>query len=641
MLIKLAFRNVKRQFSCYAIYFITVTLTITMIFAVNNIIQSDIMSLLLVAYFDGVKDILTGLTGLLALIMAFVLGYATNFLLKKRKKEFALYLVMGMNRRNIIGIFMFETALTFIFALGAGILLGLLFYQALMGVFTSYMELDYTLSGYSPVALLYTIIIVCAVFLLSSAASAGYLKFEKISKLLNSEKIAEKTVRHPVIWVLAAVAGIAGTFIAMSLFIDWLNTVFFETFYLAALIIAFAIASVILGSMGICKGITWLIVRARSGRAKSTAMFTARQISSGASANAVMTGLLAVLMSLAIIGPNIFFSISDIYTRQTNEDYLYDISGGISSFEFGEDIDGATFENTAYTYVKEYTGKISKYAKIEKYAVLFVYEQYTDPDSYYHKTLVKHSQFVEACKVVGYTLPEETGQNFDCTTSDKSTDPFEWSYGLLRCPNDILLNYADDFSVVSDSQTDGMTPAYGILCVDVADEKYDARALEAEVNPIDDRNNKINRLTIKEYERLDMLGQGGLFMLGDLYCSAVFLLLTLAIFSLKMMSTVSQDKQKYKIMWRLGTTKAQLFRSMFAQMAFFCFLPFIIPVLINIPLLSIIAFMYRGYGMTLPGETALQLAGYTLSIIGVCLLYLIAASIVSWLDIRHSLKEES
>ena len=145
MLIKLAFRNVKRQFSSYAIYFITVTLTITMIFAVNNIIQSDIMSSLLVAYFDGVKDILTGLTGLLALIMAFVLGYATNFLLKKRKKEFALYLVMGMNRRNIIGIFMFETALTFIFALGAGILLGLLLYQALMGIFTSYMELEYTL----------------------------------------------------------------------------------------------------------------------------------------------------------------------------------------------------------------------------------------------------------------------------------------------------------------------------------------------------------------------------------------------------------------------------------------------------------------------------------------------------------------
>lgn len=640
MLIKLAFRNVKRQFSSYAIYFITVMLTIAMIFSVNNIIQSDLMDSFLLNYFKGVKTILTGVTGFLALIMAFVLGYATSFLLKKRKKEFALYLIMGMNRKNIIAIFLFETALTFALALGAGILLGLLLYQALMGVFIAYVELEYTVTGYSFVALFYTIVTVCAVFALSSLASAGYLRFEKIARLLNGEKISEKTVRFPVLWVLVAALGLIGSGVFINMFIAWLKTPdFFETVYIAGILIALAAASVILGSMGLCKGITWLIVKCRSGRAKSVGMFTARQLSGSASANSVMVGLLAVLMSLVIIGPNIFFSMSSIYTRQTDEQYLYDVSAYALVYEGEEDVYGTVSKDEAEKLAEEYEAIIAKYAKIERSAVIFVYHTF-DPQSSYGEDFVKRSEFEKLCALLGYTLPEEAGERFRCDAAYKATEPFEWEYGSLRCPGQILLHVSSGFTVVPDEELEDVAVSYGILAVDLADGWFDARALDAEVNPRDGSGNRSNYVWVKEYKRLDMLGQGGLFLLGDLYASVVFLLLTLAILSLKMLSMVSEDKQKYKILWKLGATRAQLFRSMLAQLLFFCCLPFFIPVCINVPLFSIISVMYDHYGFDVPvRQAALQLAGFTFAVLGVCALYLLAASIVSWLDIRRSLRE--
>lgn len=640
MLFKLAFRNVRRQFSSYAIYFITVAFTITMIFSVNNIIQGDIMSSLLVDYFSGTKDILTAVTGFLALIMVFVLGYATNFLLKKRKKEFALYLVMGMNRRHIIGIFMLETAITFVLALCAGLLLGLLFYQVLMAIFINYIQLDYTLTGYSPIAFVYTIGIVCVVFFLSSAASASYLRFEKISKLLNSEKIAEKTVRYPLIWLIVAIAGIVGVAVFMHMFILWLNTVdFFQTFFYGAIIIVLTGVSIIFGSMGLCKGITWLMVKARGRQASGTGMFTARQLSGSATANSVMVGLLSLLMSLVIIGPNIFLSISNIYTERVNDMYLYDISGSVSTFNYTQE----QIEEMENELTDRYLGTISGYAEIENYVVYYLYEtssgqQWDTSYDYY----VTYNDFLGICKVLGYTLPKDIGQKFECQASSSTSDPFEWSGGMMYCPEYILERSITEFTVVPDAEVEegGFEPVFGALCIDLKDGRFDARALDAKLNPIDANGNRLVNMYIKENERLNELGGGGLFLLGDLYASAVFLLLTLGILSLKMLSMVSEDKQKYKTLYKLGATRAQLFRSLLAQLVFFCCLPFIIPVFMNLPLLSIISLIYylNGFEMSF-WQVVGQLSGITFAMLGVCFLYLVAASIVAWQDIGRSLRE--
>jgi len=197
MLFKLSARNVKRQISNYLIYFITVSLTIALVFAVNNMIFSDVMTALTEQLADFVQPLLLFVSGTLCIVIAFVLSYATSFLLRRRKKEFGLYLTMGMSRKDILLIFAGETAITFAVSLLAGILLGMALYQVLMLIFVNFLEMQYTVTGYSAVSLLITVGSVVVMFLISSLASLGKLRFSKISTLLQGEKRHEKTVKLP------------------------------------------------------------------------------------------------------------------------------------------------------------------------------------------------------------------------------------------------------------------------------------------------------------------------------------------------------------------------------------------------------------------------------------------------------------
>ncbi|MDE6902966.1 MAG: FtsX-like permease family protein [Lachnospiraceae bacterium] len=124
MFFKLALRNVKRQFTNYLIYFMTVAFTVALLFAVNNVLYSNALLLLLNGESD-LRTILTWMVALVGLVVAFVLSYATSFMLKLRRREFGTYLTLGMQRGDILRIFLFETLLICGAALGAGLVLGL------------------------------------------------------------------------------------------------------------------------------------------------------------------------------------------------------------------------------------------------------------------------------------------------------------------------------------------------------------------------------------------------------------------------------------------------------------------------------------------------------------------------------------
>lgn len=143
---KLALKNARRQAGNYAVYFITVTMSVALIFAINNVICNRQLQV----FADTVKELGQGLDMLIwfiALVMVFVLGYGTSFMLKLRKREFGTYMILGMKRKNVMTIFMFETLILDGAALVCGILLGLGVYQAMMLIVCSIMEVPPMFSG--------------------------------------------------------------------------------------------------------------------------------------------------------------------------------------------------------------------------------------------------------------------------------------------------------------------------------------------------------------------------------------------------------------------------------------------------------------------------------------------------------------
>ena len=110
MFAKLALRNVRRQIRNYLIYFVTVSLSIALLFAVNNLSYSDRIQALSELSTD-IRSMFTMVTMLSCFVTALVLSYATGFMLKLRRREFGMYLTLGMTRRNIQTLFACETGL--------------------------------------------------------------------------------------------------------------------------------------------------------------------------------------------------------------------------------------------------------------------------------------------------------------------------------------------------------------------------------------------------------------------------------------------------------------------------------------------------------------------------------------------------
>ena len=146
---------------------------------------------------------------------------------------------------------------------------------------------------------------------------------------------------------------------------------------------------------------------------------------------------------------------------------------------------------------------------------------------------------------------------------------------------------------------------------------------------------------VKEQERLYQVRSIGLFLLGGLYLAAAFSLLSVAILALKVLSMVTEERGKYRVMWKLGASKRMLKRSLFIQMFLLFFMPFFAPLLLNIPLFGVLKIMFmNGVESFSATATVYQLVGLSGVLLGVFALYFIISYIITWYDLKKHLRAE-
>ena len=145
--IKLSFRNIKKSFKDYAIYFFTLILGVA-IFYVFNSIESQTVLLDVTNSTHEVIDLMTNMLSGASVFVAFILGfliiYASRFLIKRRNKEFGIYMLLGMSKRKISMILFFETILIGIISLAVGLGIGVLLSQLMSMLVANMFEADMT-----------------------------------------------------------------------------------------------------------------------------------------------------------------------------------------------------------------------------------------------------------------------------------------------------------------------------------------------------------------------------------------------------------------------------------------------------------------------------------------------------------------
>lgn len=131
---KLAFRNLKRSFKDYAIYFLTLVFGVCIFYTFNSIQSQSIMLELNEAQsnaFEVVDEIMGYASIFVSFVLAFLIIYANNYLIKRRKKEFGIYMTLGMDKGNLSTIIFFETLFVGIISLAIGLGIGIILSQGL------------------------------------------------------------------------------------------------------------------------------------------------------------------------------------------------------------------------------------------------------------------------------------------------------------------------------------------------------------------------------------------------------------------------------------------------------------------------------------------------------------------------------
>ena len=220
MLFKLSFRNIIRSMKDYAIYFFTLVLGVVIFYVFNAIGTQTSMMELGSSTKDVVKllvNVLSGVSLIVAGILGYLIIYASRFLIKRRNKEFSIYLTLGMSKRKISLLLFLETLFIGLLSLVAGLSLGIILSQLMSVMVANLFEADMSKFQFvfSGEACLKTIAYFGIIYLLVIAFNTVMINKLKIIDLIQASRKSEKVrLKNPIIctvifFLAATILGVA------------------------------------------------------------------------------------------------------------------------------------------------------------------------------------------------------------------------------------------------------------------------------------------------------------------------------------------------------------------------------------------------------------------------------------------------
>ena len=147
MLFKMSVKNIRRSFKDYTIYFFTLILGVAVFYVFNALGSQTVMLKLsntMYEILELMNRILSGVSVFVSCILGALILYASRFLIKRRKKEFGIYLTLGMSKYKISRILFMETLLIGLLSLAAGLAAGVLVSQCMSVVVANLFDADMT-----------------------------------------------------------------------------------------------------------------------------------------------------------------------------------------------------------------------------------------------------------------------------------------------------------------------------------------------------------------------------------------------------------------------------------------------------------------------------------------------------------------
>ena len=631
MLFKLSLKNIKKSFKDYAIYFFTLILGVA-IFYVFNAIESQTVLLKVTSstreIIDLMVNMLSGVSVFVSFILGFLIIFASRFLMKRRNKEFGIYLTLGMSKGKISKILLCETIIIGIISLAVGLLIGVALSQ-LMSIFVANMfEADMTEFTFifSSKAMIKTLIYFGIMYLLVMIFNTVSISKCKLIDLLQasrkSENIKMKNTVVCLITFIIAVCILGYAYSCVTINVEQLDTA--DKIFIP----------IILGVVG-----TFLVVWSLSGLVLKIVMnikklyykglnsFTLRQISSKINTTVFSMSIICLMLFVTICVLSSSLSIKNSMTANLTSLAPIDIelskTRNISKekqeeFSYSDEMVAESY-NTIAESLKKVEFDLQKYFKDMVNVNIYATDELTVEDTLgnkleetkelypyltYHvaETIMKLSDYNKVAMLYGNETYELEDNEYLIVAD------FEQWINLrnpaLKDNTIITLNDKEYYPKYQECQ-DGFVAISnnhinaGIIVVPdnaVEESWLEEEKLLANYNAVNDEERKeieniivnlngdgiyLNASTkLSIYEA--SVGLGSLVTFIGLYLGIIFLLSSAAILALKELSESTDNKERFNMLRKLGTDEKLINKALFRQIFIFFMFPLVLAIIHSI-----------------------------------------------------------
>ena len=631
MLFKLSLKNIKKSFKDYAIYFFTLILGVA-IFYVFNAIESQTVLLKVTSstreIIDLMVNMLSGVSVFVSFILGFLIIFASRFLMKRRNKEFGIYLTLGMSKGKISKILLCETIIIGIISLAVGLLIGVALSQ-LMSIFVANMfEADMTEFTFifSSKAMIKTLIYFGIMYLLVMIFNTVSISKCKLIDLLQASRKSENIkMKNPVVCLITfiiAVCILGYAYACVTINVEQLDTA--DKIFIP----------IILGVVG-----TFLVVWSLSGLVLKIVMnikklyykglnsFTLRQISSKINTTVFSMSIICLMLFVTICVLSSSLSIKNSMTanltslapidielsktrnisKEKQEEFSYSDEMVAESYNtIAESLEKVEFDPQKYFKdmvnvniyaTDELTVEDTLGNKLEETKELYPYLTY-----HVAETIMKLSDYNKVAMLYGNETYELEDNEYLIVAD------FEQWINLrnpaLKDNTIITLNDKEYYPKYQECQ-DGFVAISnnhinaGIIVVPdnaVEESWLEEEKLLANYNAVNDEERKeieniivnlngdgiyLNASTkLSIYEA--SVGLGSLVTFIGLYLGIIFLLSSAAILALKELSESTDNKERFNMLRKLGTDEKLINKALFRQIFIFFMFPLVLAIIHSI-----------------------------------------------------------
>lgn len=336
MLCKLAWGNVRRAGRDYLVYLLTLTLGVTVFYAFNTIsMQVDIAGIDEKGLAQVMGSMLGDLTYFLAGVMAFLMAYANNFIMKRRKKEFGLYQVLGMGRGRVATIMALETVIVSVGAFVAGIVLGVGLSQLMTFFTASFFKTQIANFHFffSVHAFNLTLVCMLVMFVLTLLLNLRAVRRTKLIELMGAERRNESIkTRNP--WIAIAIFAVGVALVGVAyyrLLRDGFPLTATDSKLQEAMNqFGITTAMVTVGTFALFWGLSGMLIKLlqslRGVYWRGLNMFTVRQLAAKVNTVCFSMGVIAMLLFLAITSVTCGMSIANVMNENLERYNPVDVS---------------------------------------------------------------------------------------------------------------------------------------------------------------------------------------------------------------------------------------------------------------------------------------------------------------------------